>query len=52
MTELARPSAVLEAVTKLPIIPSTSRANVADFLLDSAVEGKFIRQTVVVIDAK
>jgi putative NAD(P)-binding protein len=36
----------LEDVTKLPIFPSTSRANVADFLLHSAVEGTFIRQIV------
>ena len=43
---------VLEDVKKLPIVPSTSRANVADFLLDSAVDGTFIRQIVVVIDAK
>ena len=43
---------VLEDVKKLPIVPSTSRANVADFLLDSAVGGTFIRQIVVVIDAK
>ena len=40
----------LEDVTKLPILPSTSRANVADFLLHSAVEDTFIRQTVVVTD--
>ena len=44
--------AALEDVKKLPIIPSTSRANVADFLLHSAVEDTFIRQTVVVIDSK
>jgi uncharacterized protein YbjT (DUF2867 family) len=42
---------VLEDVKKLPILPSTSRANVADFLLDSAVDGTFIRETVVVTDA-
>lgn len=42
----------LEDVTKLSIFPSTSRANVADFLLRSAVENTFIRQTAVVIDAK
>jgi putative NADH-flavin reductase len=42
----------LEDVKKLPIVPSTSRANVADFLLDAAVDGTFIRQIVVVIDAK
>ena len=43
---------VLEDVTKLPILPSASRANVADFLLHSAVEDTFIRQTVVVTDTK
>jgi uncharacterized protein YbjT (DUF2867 family) len=42
----------LKDVTKLPILPSTSRANVADFLLDAAVDGTFIRQIVVVTDAK
>jgi putative NADH-flavin reductase len=42
----------LEDVTKLPILPSTSRANVADFLLHSAVEATFIRQIVVVTDTK
>ncbi|MCU1414932.1 MAG: putative flavin reductase [Microbacteriaceae bacterium] len=42
----------LEDVTKLPTIPSTSRANVAAFLLGSAVDGTFIRQIVVVTDAK
>jgi uncharacterized protein YbjT (DUF2867 family) len=42
----------LEDVTKLPILPSASRANVADFLLHSAVEDTFIRQTVVVTDTK
>ena len=36
--------------TTLPILPSTSRANVADFLLHSAVENTFIRQIVVVTD--
>ena len=45
-------SEVLQHVTKLPIFPSTSRANVADFLLRSAVEGTFVRQTVVVTDAE
>jgi len=39
-------------VTKLPIFPSTSRANVADFLLHSAVQDTFIRQTVIVTDTK
>jgi uncharacterized protein YbjT (DUF2867 family) len=43
---------VLEDVAKLPIFPSTSRENVADFLLRSAVEGTFIRQTVVVTNDK
>jgi uncharacterized protein YbjT (DUF2867 family) len=42
----------LEDVTKLPILPSASRANVADFLLHSAVEDTFIRQAVVVTDTK
>jgi uncharacterized protein YbjT (DUF2867 family) len=42
----------LEDVTKLPILPSTSRANVADFLFHSAVQDTFIRQTVVVTDTK
>jgi uncharacterized protein YbjT (DUF2867 family) len=42
----------LEDVTTLPILPSTSRANVADFLLHSAVEDTFIRQIVVVTDTK
>ena len=42
----------LEDVTTLPILPSASRANVADFLFHSAVEDTFIRQTVVVTDTK
>jgi uncharacterized protein YbjT (DUF2867 family) len=42
----------LEDVTKLSIFPSASRANVADFLLRSAVEDTFIRQIAVVTDAK
>lgn len=42
----------LKDVTKLPIIPATSRANVADFLLRSAVEDTFIHQVVVVTDTK
>ena len=42
----------LENVTKLPIFPSTSRANVADFLLHSAAEDTFIRQIAVVTDAR
>jgi uncharacterized protein YbjT (DUF2867 family) len=43
---------VLEDVMKLPIFPSTSRANVAAFLFRAAVEDTFIRQTVVVTDTK
>lgn len=43
---------VLEEVTKLPLFPSTSRANVADFLLRSAVEETFMRQVVVVTDTE
>jgi len=42
----------LEDVTKLPVFPSTSRANVAGFLLRSAAENTFIRQVAVVTDAK
>ncbi len=42
----------LEEVTKLPIFPSTSRANAAEFLLRAAVHYTFVRQTVVVTDAK
>jgi uncharacterized protein YbjT (DUF2867 family) len=42
----------LEEVTKLPVFPSTSRSNVAAFLLDSAVEDTFVGQTVVVTDTK
>jgi putative NADH-flavin reductase len=45
-------SVVLEDVTRLPVFPSTSRSNVADFLLHSAVEDTFIRQIVVVTDTK
>jgi putative NADH-flavin reductase len=45
-------AAVLENVTKLPVLPSTSRSNVADFLLRAAVEDTFIRQIVVVTDIK
>lgn len=49
----ARYNAVtLAGVTKLPLFPSTSRANVAEFLLNSAVEDTFIRQIAVVTDAK
>jgi hypothetical protein len=36
----------------MPLFPSTSRANVADFLLRSAVEDAFVRQIAVVTDAK
>jgi hypothetical protein len=43
---------VLEDVTKTAIFPTTSRANVADFLLRSAVEDTFVRQTVVVANSK
>jgi putative NADH-flavin reductase len=51
--DITRYTAVaLEDVRKLPLFPSTSRANVAEFLLDSAVQNTFIRQTVVVTDAK
>ncbi|MCU1470867.1 MAG: NAD(P)-dependent oxidoreductase [Glaciihabitans sp.] len=42
----------LADATRLPIFPSTSRANVADFLLHSAVEDTFMRQIAVVTDAK
>lgn len=42
----------LENVKKTPLFPSTSRANVADFLLRSAVGDTFIRQIAVVLDAK
>lgn len=45
-------AAVLEDVAKLPVLPSTSRSNVADFLLHSAVEGSYIRQIAVVTDTK
>lgn len=45
-------AAALEDVTRLPLYPSTSRANVADFLLRSAVEGTFVRQIAVVTDAR
>lgn len=43
---------MLEDVKKLPVYPSTSRGNVADFLLRSAVGDTFIRQTAVVLDAR
>jgi putative NADH-flavin reductase len=39
-------------VKKTPLFPSASRGNVADFLLRSAVQGTYIRQTAVVLDAK
>jgi uncharacterized protein YbjT (DUF2867 family) len=42
----------LADVTKLPLFPSASRANAADFLLHSAVEDAFIHQIAVVTDAK
>ncbi|MEY9929710.1 uncharacterized protein YbjT (DUF2867 family) [Catenulispora sp. GP43] len=42
----------LEDVKKTPIFPSTSRTNVADFLLRCAVGNTFIRQIAVVFDAK
>jgi hypothetical protein len=45
-------AAVLEDVKKTPIFPSTSRGNVADFLLRSAIGNTFIRQIAVVFDAK
>ncbi|MEY9894660.1 putative NADH-flavin reductase [Catenulispora sp. MAP5-51] len=45
-------SVALEDIKKTPIFPSTSRTNVADFLLRSAVGNTFIRQIAVVFDAK
>lgn len=42
----------LEDVSGLPLFPSTSRANVADFLLRSATESTFLRQIAVVTDTK
>ncbi|WP_435131106.1 NAD(P)-dependent oxidoreductase [Actinacidiphila sp. bgisy144] len=45
-------AAALEDVKKMPLFPSTSRTNVADFLLRSAVGSTFIRRTAVVIDVK
>lgn len=45
-------AAALEDVTRLPLFPSTSRTNVADFLLRSAAEDTFVRQIAVVTDAK
>lgn len=51
--DITRHAAVaLEDVKKLPVFPSTSRANVAAFVLRSAVEGTFIRQIAVVTDVK
>jgi uncharacterized protein YbjT (DUF2867 family) len=51
--DITRYTAVtLEDAAKLPIFPSTSRANVAEFLLHSAVQDTFIRQTVIVTDTK
>ena len=51
--DITRYTAVtLEDATKLPICPSTSRANVAELLLHSAVQDTFIRQTVIVTDTK
>jgi len=51
--DITRYTAVtLEDATKLPIFPSASRANVAEFLLHSAVQDTFIRQTVIVTDTK
>lgn len=42
----------LENARKLPLFPSTSRANVAEFLLHSAVQESFIREIVIVTDSK
>jgi putative NADH-flavin reductase len=51
--DITRYTAVtLEDAKKLPIFPSTSRANVAEFLLHSAVQDTFTRQTVIVTDTK
>jgi hypothetical protein len=51
--DITRYTAVtLADASKLPIFPSTSRANVAEFLLHSAVQGTFIRQTAIVTDTK
>ncbi|HLN67199.1 MAG TPA: NAD(P)-binding oxidoreductase, partial [Streptosporangiaceae bacterium] len=51
--DITRYTAVtLEDAKKLPIFPSSSRANVAEFLLHSAVQDTFIRQTVIVTDTK
>jgi putative NADH-flavin reductase len=43
---------VLEDLKKSPLFPSTSRGNVADFLLRSAVHDTYVRKTAVVLDAK
>lgn len=42
----------LADVAGLPVLPTTSRSNVADFLLDSAVNETSIRQITVVTDTK
>jgi putative NADH-flavin reductase len=42
----------LDEASKLPLFPSTSRTNVAEFALRAAVDGSFIHQTVVVTDTK
>ncbi len=42
----------LEDAAKLPMFPSTSRANAAAFLLHSAEQGTFIHQTVIVTNSK
>jgi putative NADH-flavin reductase len=55
LNDRARPrytAAVLDDIPKMPVFPSTSRSNVADFLLRSAVDHTFIGQTVVVTDTK
>jgi hypothetical protein len=36
----------------LPIFPPTSPANVAEFLLDAAVDDSFIRETGIVTEVK
>jgi putative NADH-flavin reductase len=41
----------LDDITRVPGIPATTRANIADFLLASAVDMTFDRQAVVLIDA-
>ncbi|MCU1526739.1 MAG: putative flavin reductase [Frondihabitans sp.] len=43
---------ILGDAKKLPLFPWTSRTNVAEFLLHTAVRGTFIRETVIVTDAK